>query len=126
VDALGLLLALGVLLWIPTHILTFTIKYQADYDRAGIPTFPACFGVPATRAAITASTLLAVLAFLTAGHWIGMSPLYLGGLGVLGVVLVALVTWSLVRPHPRLNFALYKGASIYMAASMLLIIAGGW
>jgi protoheme IX farnesyltransferase len=41
IDWIGLLLALAVLLWIPTHILTFNLKYFEDYHKARIPTFPA-------------------------------------------------------------------------------------
>ena len=36
---LGVTLALGILFWIPTHILTFSIRYHEDYQRAGVPTF---------------------------------------------------------------------------------------
>jgi protoheme IX farnesyltransferase len=51
VDGLGLLLALSVLLWIPTHIMTFSIKYAEDYRRAGVlPGLP--FTAPIRRAAL--------------------------------------------------------------------------
>ncbi len=40
VDEVGILLALAVLFWIPTHILTFSLRYAADYHAARIPTFP--------------------------------------------------------------------------------------
>lgn len=125
VDAVGLLLALGVLLWIPTHILTFSIKYRRDYAAAGVPTLPAVYGVRPTRAVIAASTLLAVTAFFAAGYAIGLNPALLAGLALTGGLLSALALLALARPTPRLNFALYKGASIYMLASMLLLIAGG-
>ncbi len=125
IDSVGLLLALGVLLWIPTHILTFSIKYCEDYARAKVPTFPSVYGVRVTRKIVAISTFLAVLALFAAGEWIGLSFSLLAGLGVLGVLLSGLVFWSLFRPHPDLNRVLYKGASIYMLASMLLVIAGG-
>ena len=48
VDGIGVLLALAVFLWIPTHIMTFSIRYADDYARAGIPTFPSTYGVPLT------------------------------------------------------------------------------
>lgn len=124
-DGIGWLLALGVLLWIPTHILTFSIKYREDYARAGIPTFPAVYGTPATRKIIAVSTLLAVSIFFAAGQRVGMSVSLLAGLGALGALLTGLVLWSLIQPDPRLNVVLYKGASVYMLSSMLLLIAGG-
>jgi len=41
VDGVGILLATSVLLWIPSHILTLAARYAADYERAGVPTWPA-------------------------------------------------------------------------------------
>jgi len=38
VDLVGLLLAMAVLFWIPTHILTFSMRYHADYQAARVPT----------------------------------------------------------------------------------------
>ncbi len=124
-DGIGLLLALGVLLWIPTHIMTFTIKYQADYARAGVPTFPGWLGVRATRWIIALSTLLAVAVMAWTAALIGLSRGLQGLLAVCGAALVGLVLAGLLRPSRWLNFALYKGASIYMLLAMLFIIYGG-
>jgi protoheme IX farnesyltransferase len=124
-DAVGLLLALGVLLWIPTHIMTFTIKYQGDYARAGIPTFPAVYGVTATRAIIAVSTVLAVAVFLAAGALVHLPPVYAQVAWGLGLALIGLVLLALVRPDARLNFVLYKGASVYMLGMMIVFILGG-
>jgi protoheme IX farnesyltransferase len=125
IDAIGLLLALGVLLWIPTHIMTFNIKHAADYARAGIPTFPATYGVNITRAIIALSTVLAVAAFLIVGSLLGLAPVYRAGVGLLGSALIVLVVFGLARPSPKLNFVLYKGASIYILGTMLVLIFGG-
>jgi protoheme IX farnesyltransferase len=125
VDVIGLLLALGVLLWIPTHIMTFHIRCQADYTRAGVPTFPAVYGVSTARRVIAASTLLAAAILFTAAWIIGLGNGLLALLGEAGLALFAAVSYNLLRPGPRLNFVLYKGASIYMLVSMLLLIAGG-
>lgn len=126
VDAIGLLLAAGVLLWIPTHILTFSIKYREDYARANLPTFPAKYGIPLTKRVIAGSTLLAVLVLFTAGRLIGLSSGFLTAFGGLGVCLMLLVLFSLITSDPRIHFVLYKGASLYMLLSMLLVISGGW
>jgi heme o synthase len=125
VDPVGLLLALGVLMWIPTHIMTFNIRYEEDYAWAGVPTFPAVYGVGVTRRVIAASTLLAAVTLFAAAWLIGLGNGLLALLGEVGLVLLAAVAFSLLRPGPRLNFALYKGASIYMLVSMLLLIVGG-
>jgi heme o synthase len=39
IDWIGLMLAVAVLFWIPTHIMTFSMKYQADYRRLVCPPF---------------------------------------------------------------------------------------
>jgi protoheme IX farnesyltransferase len=124
-DILGILLAIGILLWIPTHIMTFSIKYQADYANASVPTFPSRYGVPCTRWIIAASTLMGVGVLSIFG---GLMHLYFTSLLILyglGMSLMVLVILSIVKPSKKLNFVLYKGASLYMLFSMLLIIAGG-
>jgi protoheme IX farnesyltransferase len=126
VDGIGLLLALGVLLWIPTHILTFSIKHREDYARANLPTFPSVYGEGVTRKIVAVSTILAVLVLFIDGLWIGLSLPILLGMGLSGGLLSGIVFWSLWKPCSSLNKVLYRGASIYMLASMLLVIMGGF
>lgn len=126
VDLVGSLLALGVLLWIPTHIMTFNIKHAGDYRAAGIPTFPAMYGVGITRLIIAASTILSVGIMLAVGGLIHLEAGYQVGLAVLGLVLIGLTLAGQVWKRPTLNFVLYKGASIYMLGAMILIILGGF
>jgi protoheme IX farnesyltransferase len=122
IDWVGLLLALAVLFWIPTHIMTFSMRYFDDYQRAGIPTFPSTYGFHATRVIIAGSSLLAALAIGLAAFGIGMARGYLGILGVLSGGLLALAIGSLARPSDKANFGLFKYASLYMLSSMLLLI----
>jgi len=124
IDLVGLLLALAVLLWIPTHILTFSIKYAEDYRRAGIPTFPTVYRIDITRKVITISTTAAVLTMFVAAILVGMTSGCLRLLAVFGVTLVGLAAVSMARPAPKLNFLLFKSASLYMLASMSLIAVG--
>lgn len=126
VDLTGVLLALGVLLWIPTHIMTFTIKYQEDYARAGLPTFLAVYGVGITRLIIAVSSVLVAAVLLITGRLIGVPQAVLVGLSVLGAALLGLTALAMIKPTRALNFALYKGASIYMLLAMILFIAGGY
>ncbi|HEY9076277.1 MAG TPA: UbiA family prenyltransferase [Anaerolineaceae bacterium] len=125
VDAAGILLALGVLLWIPTHILTFTIKRAADYRAAGVPTFPAAYGVPVTRRFIAFSTILAVTCLLAVGQVLGVSDAQHTGLALSGGLLCGLVLLSVILNRPICDFILYKGASVYMVITMLLLIWTG-
>lgn len=126
VDLIGLLLALGVLLWIPTHILTFSIKHKADYFRAGVPTFPSVYGEKVTRRIIAISTLLTAATLLLAAWLIGLSNGLLALLLVGSLLLAGFVCVGLARPSARLNYGLYKGASVYMLVAMLMLIVGGF
>lgn len=125
IDLTGLLLALAVLMWIPTHIMTFTIKYQEDYARAGIPTFPAAYGVRTTRRIIAVSSILVVAVLQWAAYRIGVPQGTFTGLALLGGAMVGLTALSMLRQTRALNFALYKGASIYLLMAMILFVAGG-
>jgi protoheme IX farnesyltransferase len=53
IDAIGLLLALAVLLWIPMHIMTFSIKYSRDQISAD--THPLRVNVPEIRESVACS-----------------------------------------------------------------------
>ncbi len=125
IDWIGIMLALSVLFWIPTHIMTFSLKYRADYKAAGIPTFPSIYGVQFTRATIAVSSLLSALCIGLAAYGVGMTWGYLRMLVVLSAGLLALATGSIMQPSERVNFGLFKYASLYMLSSMLLIVMYG-
>jgi protoheme IX farnesyltransferase len=127
IDPIGLLLAFGILAWIPTHIMTFTIRYQADYQSAGIPTFPAWLGVDLTRHLIAASSALTALIMVVIAQMLHLPAFYRVSIAGAGLLLISLVIASLAWKHSKLlNFMLYKGASIYMVAAMLFFILGGF
>ena len=121
-DWVGLLLSLGILLWIPTHILTFSIRYFDDYQAAGVPTFPSTYGFEFTRATIALSSILAALAMGLAAWTIGMEWGFLRLLGVLSLGLFVLAISMIFRPSERTNLGLFKYASVYMLSSMLLMM----
>jgi protoheme IX farnesyltransferase len=122
-DAVGLLLALAVVLWIPTHIMTFSIRHEQDYRAAGIPTFPSAYGVATTRALIALSSVAAGVAMVAAALLLGMEWGYLRLLGVLSAGLLALAVGSVARPSDRAYFGVFKYASVYMLGSMALLTA---
>ena len=121
-DWVGIMLALGILLWIPTHILTFTIRYFEDYKAAGVPTFASAYGFKNTRITIAISSIFAALAMGSAALGIGMAWGFLRLLGVLSIGLVVLAVIMIFRPSERVNFGLFKYASVYMLSSMLLMV----
>lgn len=122
IDSAAIALGLSVLLWIPTHILTFNLRYEDDYRRAGIPTIPQVYGPQAARRLISISSLAAAVSLIAAAFILGLGAGYLRLLAVLGLALVSLALRSALRPSPGINFALFKYASAFMLCGMLLIV----
>ena len=122
IDAIGVLLATAILFWIPTHTLTFSLKFAEDYRAAGIPTFPSTYGIRFTRLIIAISSILAGLAMIVASVWIGVAEGILALIIILSGVLLFLAATVLFRPSDKTNLRLYKYASVYMLCTMLLII----
>lgn len=121
IDWIAIVLGLGILLWIPTHILTFSTKYFEDYQAAGIPTIASQYGFDTNRRVIAASSILASVAMALAGWGIGVAWGFLRLLLVLSVGLVLLAVIVLTRPNEKVNFGLFKYASVYMFSSMMLM-----
>ena len=121
-DWIGIALALGVLLWIPTHIMTFSMRYFEDYQLAKIPTFPSTYGFQITRITIAVSSVLAALTMGAAAYGIGMSVGFLRILVVLSSGMLFLAISSTSQPSEKLNFGLFKYASLYMLSTMILMI----
>lgn len=61
IDAIGSLLALAIVCWIPSHNLTLGMLYSEDYLHVGVPTFINVYGLVATRAFVALSSLLTVI-----------------------------------------------------------------
>jgi len=121
IDGLGILLALAVLFWIPTHILTFSMRYFDDYRAAKIPTIASTYGFRATRFAIAFASVVAALSIGIAGVLIGVEWGFVRLLAVLSAGLFLLAVASVFRPAERLNFGLFKYASVYMLSAMILL-----
>lgn len=124
IDAIGLWLALAILLWIPTHIMTFSIKYADQYHAAGVPVFPNRYGTGVTRVIIGVSTAGAVAAMLWAMYALDIAGAWMWIARGLGGALSGVTLMAMVKATPKLNFLLYKLASCYMLGSMIVLIAG--
>jgi protoheme IX farnesyltransferase len=121
VDLVGLLLTMAVVFWIPTHILTYTMRYFDDYQTAGVPTFPSSYGFDATRAIIALSAIIAAASIGVASVMIGVQAGALRLMAVLSSGLLLLSVLTVFRPSEKVNFSLFKYASVYMLASMILL-----
>lgn len=121
IDGIGILLSLAVLFWIPTHILTFSMRYFEDYQAAKIPTFPSLYNFHITRVTIAVSSIIAALSIGIAGVLIGMEWGFVRLLAVLSGGLFLLALASVFRPTERVNYGLFKYASMFMLSAMVLL-----
>jgi len=122
IDWIGIALAAGVLFWIPTHTLTFSMKFANDYKAAGVPTFPSTYNLRVTRFTIAISSVLAALAMGAAAWGIGMTWGFMRLLGVLTAGLLILAFAITIRPSEQVNFGLFKYASVFMLGAMIMIV----
>lgn len=125
VDLVGILFVLSILLWIPSHIVTLSIKYAGDYQRGGVPVWPNVYGERSARYFIAVSNLLNALALTAAGMLLGIARPALVLLMVSAGVMIGLAGWGILRPTERATWVLFKAASMYMLVSFLLITFGG-
>lgn len=123
IDWIGITLSLAVLFWIPTHILTFNLRNYKDYQAAGIPTFPAKYGVQITQLTIAISSVIAAFMMVIAAYGIGLTWGYLRLMAVLTGGLLFLAMASILKPSEQVNFGLFKYASLYMLSAMVLLAA---
>jgi heme o synthase len=123
IDAVGILFAVTILLWIPTHILTFNIRYAEDYKRAGIPTF-VDYGLKKTRIFIAVSSIAAAIGMAGCLVVLGFSWGYLRILALLTLGIVAIAIKSILFPTDETDLGLFKGASLYMFGSMVTVTLG--
>jgi len=121
IDLVGILLTMAVLFWIPTHILTFSMRFFDDYRAARIPTFPSTYGFETTRAVIALSAIIAAASIGVAGVMIGVQAGFLRLMAVLSAGLLLLSFATVFRPSERVNYSLFKYASLYMLAAMMLL-----
>jgi protoheme IX farnesyltransferase len=125
IELVGILLALSILFWIPTHTLTFSIKFRNDYKNAGVPTFPETYGERFTRAVIAISSILAAAAIGWASILIGLSAGLLSLIAVLTAFMLILAFATLRIHTDRMNFMLFRYASLYMLSAMIILSIQG-
>ena len=125
IDWVGIALAMGILFWIPTHILTFSIRYHDDYQAARVPTFPSTYSFQTTRIIIAISSIFTTVSLGFAAYGVGLTWGFLRLLAVLSAGLFILAVRSLTSPSERMTFGLFKYASLYMLSAMLLMFFAG-
>lgn len=125
IELVGLLLGLSILFWIPTHTLTYSMKFRNDYKNAGVPTFPETYGEMFTRMTIAVSSILAAIAIGWASVLIGLSAGLLSLIAVLTAVMLILAFATLRVHTDKMNFMLFRYASLYMLSAMIILSIQG-
>lgn len=115
IDLLSLSLAALVVLWIPSHIWSLALRYKDDYERAKVPMLPVVVKEGKAIRCI-ASTVILMVAFSLAIFFIGtFSLLYLITAIVLGVLVLMLSFWLVLKPSKARAWLLFKLSSPYLA-----------
>ncbi len=122
-DLLGVLLALVIVGWIPSHNLTLGMIYSADYRRAGIPTILGTYGAAVSHFLIAFSSLLVSLFMNLVFIQLRLPVPILGFFIILSAGLVSLAGLCWARPSQKLLQVVYKYSSIYLLASTLLLLS---
>ena len=125
IELVGILLGLSILFWIPTHTLTYSMKFRNDYKNAGVPTFPETYGEHFTRMTIAISSILAAIAIGWASALIGLNAGFLSLIAVLTAVMLILAFATLRVHTDRMNFMLFRYASLYMLSAMIILSIQG-
>ena len=124
IDITGILLAASILFWIPTHIMTFNIRHFEDYNNAKIPTFASKYGFKNTRLIISLSAILSSMAFILGAFVLGLEWGFIRVLIILALIALGFAINSILKPNDKTNFRVFKVASLYMVAAMLIIAIG--
>ncbi len=126
IDWIGILLALAILFWIPTHILTFNMKYFDDYKNAGVPTIASVYGFSFNRKIIILSSFLSAIVLIISSFEIGIN---IGALRVIGTMaggMLIIAVIAFFKPSKKLNLIMFKYASVLMLTTMLIFFFEGF
>ncbi|HAJ95967.1 MAG TPA: protoheme IX farnesyltransferase [Actinobacteria bacterium] len=121
-EALPLLLFILIMIWTPIHIWSLAYFYKEDYKKAGIPMLPVIIG------SMKIHIILSVLDFAMVGFsiYIGLrydlSPVYLAGSGILGLVIIVFSLQLMIKGSKKTAWLLFKLTSPYLAVIFILLI----
>ena len=120
----GIILALIVLFWIPTHIWYISMYYEEDYRRARIPMYPLVVGMEKASWVIVITIVLMMLVI----------PLIyiVANLNIYSLIISILVTGYLLcrairfakSPNKEKAKSMYKLASIILGCVFILMLIG--
>lgn len=122
IDLISIIMAGLVVLWIPSHIWSLALRYREDYERAAIPMLPLVVGERKAVRCIASTSILMVL-FSIIPYILGsFGAIYLYIAVALGVTMLTISFWLLVKPSERRAWVLFKFSSPYLALIFIAMI----
>jgi protoheme IX farnesyltransferase len=114
------LIGLLVITWTPNHIWNLSIRYHADYARAGVPMLPVVTHLRRAVNLIVMSVLFMIAESILLGIAGDFGSVYLAAAVIGGSVSLAGHIYLYLRPTERNAWLMFKLSSLYLA----LIFAG--
>ena len=125
---MGLAMAGLVFIWIPMHIWALTLHFKDDYNKVNVPMLTAVQSEKTSARAIAGSTVVMVLFsiapfFITTQEGEEMvGGVYLWTAIALGILMVALSIWVIVKPMEKASWTLFKFSSPYLAVLFIALM----
>ncbi len=118
----AILVASLVMIWIPAHIWSLSLKFKDDYTKVGVPMLPVVTS-SATSIRVIAFSSLLLVAFSFAPYFLGVFGLvYLAAAIALGAGTIYLSVKLLAVPSEESAWTLFKFTSPYLAIIFVAIM----
>ncbi len=128
IDLIGFLFLLFILTWIPIHILTLAMlpKNIKGYKDAGVPMWPVVSSLEETMRVIAGSAFLNMVILFSIACILRTNHIIRGIITICCLIVIFLVIKNLSKPTPseKLNFTIFKFASMFMVLGFILTYIG--
>ncbi|MGI8847741.1 MAG: heme o synthase [Candidatus Dormibacteria bacterium] len=115
VDLTAIFLFAVIFYWTPPHFWALALLLRGDYERAHVPMLPVVAGERHTRQQILLWSLLLVAITMLPFVTRGLGVIYLGGAGVLDLILLAYAVQAIRHPSARAARRLFYYSMLYLA-----------
>src|SRR3989304_8612551 len=119
VSTVDLLMALLVIIWIPTHIWSLALHSKDDYSRVNVPMLPVIVSDKTAIRVISASSILMVVFSLSPPLLSSFGAIYLYSAVILGVLMLVLNLWLFIKPSKEVSWIVFKASSHYLGLLFL-------
>jgi len=128
IDLVGILFLLFILTWIPIHILTLAMlpKNIKGYRDAKVPMWPVVTSLEETMRVIAGSAFLNMVVLFLIACILNTNLIIRAIITACCLIVIFLVIKNLSKPTPseKLNFTIFKVASMFMVLGFILTYIG--